>query len=95
VGPPTAQALTEEERRELAAAFAALPSLHRPILRGRLRGVSFLDGMLNTALTSTVNPDEPPPPRPRKSARRLIAKLAKTTSTTQTLPITLARRASV
>jgi hypothetical protein len=56
---PTAHALTEEERRKLAAAFAALPPLHRQVLGERLRGVSFLDGMPNTALTSTVNPDEP------------------------------------
>ncbi len=59
-GPqPTAHALTAEERGKLAAAFAALPPLHRRILRERLRSVSFLDGMPNTALTSPVNPDEP------------------------------------
>jgi hypothetical protein len=59
---PTAHALTEAERLKLAAAFAALPPLHRRILGERLRSVSFLDGldgMPNTALTSTVNPDEP------------------------------------
>ncbi len=56
---PTAHALTGEERRRLAAAFAALPPLHRRILGGRLRSVSFLDAMPNTALTSPVNPDEP------------------------------------
>ncbi|MDG3008101.1 hypothetical protein [Paludisphaera mucosa] len=59
-GPaPTAHALTDAERRKLSAAFAALPPLHRRILGERLRSVSFLDGMPNTALTSTVNPDEP------------------------------------
>jgi hypothetical protein len=61
-GPaPTAHALTQEERRQLAAAFAALPPLHRRILSERLRSVNFLDGMPNTALTSTVNPGEPFP----------------------------------
>jgi hypothetical protein len=33
--------------------------LHRRILLERLRGVSFLDGMPNTALTSPVNPNDP------------------------------------
>jgi hypothetical protein len=49
----------EKEHLQLAAAFAALPPLHRKILSERLRSVSFLDGMPNTALTSTVNPGEP------------------------------------
>jgi hypothetical protein len=56
---PTAHDLTAMERRKLSTAFAALPPLHRRILGERLRSVSFLDGMPNTALTSTVNPDEP------------------------------------
>jgi hypothetical protein len=56
---PTAHALTRAERRRLSAAFAALPPLHRRVLGQRLRSISFLDGMPNTALTSTVNPDEP------------------------------------
>ena len=61
-GPaPTPHALTDAERAKVAAAFAALPPLHRRILAERLRGESFLDGMPNTALTSTVNPDEPDP----------------------------------
>lgn len=55
---PTSHALTEKERRKLASAFAALPPLHRRILGERLRSVSFLDNMPNTALTSTINPDE-------------------------------------
>jgi hypothetical protein len=58
-GPaPTAHILTKLEQSKLAAAFAALPPLHRRILTERLRSVSFLDGMPNTALTSTINPDE-------------------------------------
>ncbi len=56
---PTAHALTAAERRKLLAALAALPPLHRRVLGERLRGLSFLDGMPNTALTSPVNPDEP------------------------------------
>jgi hypothetical protein len=56
---PTAHALTETERRRLSAAIAALPPLHRRVLAERLRSLSFLDGMPNTALASTVNPDEP------------------------------------
>jgi hypothetical protein len=56
---PSAHALTEAERRKLSGAFLALPPVHRRVLGERLRTVSFLDGMPNTALTSTVNPDEP------------------------------------
>jgi hypothetical protein len=56
---PTHHPLTKSERLQLSAAFAALPPLHRRILSERLRCVSFLDGMPNTALTSTVNPGEP------------------------------------
>jgi len=59
VPAPTAHSLTQDEQRKLAAAFAALPPLHRRVLGERLRRVSFLDGMENTALTSTVNADEP------------------------------------
>lgn len=56
---PTAHTLTAVEQRKLSTAFATLPPLHRRILGERLRSVSFLDGMPNTALTSTVNPEEP------------------------------------
>jgi hypothetical protein len=56
---PTAHVLTDDERLKLANAFASLPPLHRRVLGERLRTVSFLDGMPNTALTSTVNPGEP------------------------------------
>lgn len=55
---PTPHTMTPAENRKLSAAFAALPPLHRRVLRERLRSVSFLDGMPNTALTSTVNPHE-------------------------------------
>lgn len=56
---PTAHVLTAAERQKVGKAFAALPPLSRRILRERLRSFSFLDRMPNTALTSTVNPDEP------------------------------------
>ena len=52
---PTAHALTAVERHKLSAAFAALPPLHRRVLGERLRSVSFLDGMPNTALTCWRN----------------------------------------
>lgn len=54
---PTPHTLTAAERKQLAAALAALPPLHGRVLQERLRSLSFLDGMPNTALTSTVNPD--------------------------------------
>lgn len=59
MGSPTPHALTDAERRQLDAAVAALPPAHRRILGDRLRTISFLDGMPNTALTSTVNPSDP------------------------------------
>jgi len=55
----TAHILTAVERHKVSRAFAALTPLSHRILRERLRSFSFLDGMPNTALTSTVNPDEP------------------------------------
>lgn len=56
---PTPHALTPDETKSLAAAFASLPPLHQRVLRERLQSISFLDGMPNTALTSPVNPGEP------------------------------------
>lgn len=58
---PTRHVPTEAERQSLARAFAALPPQHQRVLRERLRRISFLDGMPNTALTSTVDPDAPVP----------------------------------
>jgi CubicO group peptidase (beta-lactamase class C family) len=55
---PKAHILTDAERAKLNFAMKSLPPLHQRILKERLRGVSFLDGMPNTALTSTVNSDE-------------------------------------
>ncbi|HEY2157887.1 MAG TPA: hypothetical protein VGH33_19820 [Isosphaeraceae bacterium] len=59
VAAPTAHTLTAEERRKLSAAFAALPPVHQRVPGERLRSVSYVDGMPNTALASTVNRDEP------------------------------------
>lgn len=59
VAAPTPHALTNAERAKLVEAFAALPPLHKQILAAHLRSVNFLDGMPNTALTATVNPNEP------------------------------------
>ena len=55
---PTTHALTPGEQGTLAAAFGALPPLHRRVLADRLASISFLNGMPNTALTSPVNPTE-------------------------------------
>lgn len=52
---PIAHTLTDVERQALARAFAVLPPVHQRVLRERLRRLSFLDGMPNTALTSTVD----------------------------------------
>lgn len=59
MGAPTPHDLTAAERHKLSSAFAALTPLHRRVLGERVRSVSFLDGMPNTGLTSTVNPNEP------------------------------------
>lgn len=54
MGTPTPHVLTDAERQSLARAFTVLPPVHQRVLRERLRRISFLDGMPNTALTSTV-----------------------------------------
>jgi hypothetical protein len=56
---PSVHILTEAERRAFSAALDALPPLHHRVLQERLRAISFLDGMPNTALTMSVNADEP------------------------------------
>ena len=58
---PSAHALTAAERTSLARAFTILPPVHQRVLRERLRRISFLDGMPNTALTSMVDPDAATP----------------------------------
>lgn len=51
---PRSHSLTAAERRLVARALAALPAAHQRVLKERLRRLSFLDNMPNTALTSTV-----------------------------------------
>jgi len=58
---PRAHVLTDAERTSLARAFTTLPPVHQLVLRERLRRISFLDGMPNTALTSMVDPDAATP----------------------------------
>ena len=58
---PSGHVLTDAERQSLARAFATLPPVHQRVLRERLRRISFLDGMPNTALTSTVDPEAATP----------------------------------
>jgi hypothetical protein len=58
---PRAHVLTATERRLVAKAIAALPPVHRRVLKERLRSLSFLDNMPNTALTSAVESTAPDP----------------------------------
>lgn len=56
---PTEHTVTDAEKEKIAAAFAMLPPLHQRILKERLKSISFLDNMPNTALTSAINYEEP------------------------------------
>jgi hypothetical protein len=51
---PREHQITREERAAVAAGFKELPPLHQRILKEHLSGISFLDDMPNTALTSLV-----------------------------------------
>jgi hypothetical protein len=55
---PTEHVLTDAEREKIATAFALLPPLHKRVLKERLKSISFLDNMPNTALTSSFNYEE-------------------------------------
>lgn len=55
---PTAHILTEEEFGIVASAVAALPPLHRQVLKQHLKSISFLDNMPNTALTAPITNKE-------------------------------------
>lgn len=58
---PRQHELTDTETKKVMAALDQLPPLHKKILKERLRYISFLDSMPNTALTSTVdNGDDAP-----------------------------------
>ncbi|MBB3228159.1 hypothetical protein FHW69_002794 [Luteibacter sp. Sphag1AF] len=56
---PTTHVLSDVEMKKLSAAFAMLPPLHQRVLRDRLHSISFLDGLPNNALTSTVESGAP------------------------------------
>ena len=51
---PVEHELNSEEISIVNAAFNTLPILHQRILKERLEGISFLDNMPNTALTSRI-----------------------------------------
>lgn len=51
---PTQHKLTNEEKQIVVKAFAALPPMHRRVLKQHLKSISFLDNMPNTALTSRI-----------------------------------------
>ena len=51
--------LTKIERGKLENALAGLPPFHKRVLKDRLRSISFVNGMPNSALTSTINYDDP------------------------------------
>jgi len=55
---PTEHVLTAMDRKKIDSAFALLPPLHQRVLKERLKSISFLDNMPNTALTSTLNYEE-------------------------------------
>ncbi len=55
---PTEHVLTAEDQKKIATAFALLPPLHQRVLKERLKSISFLDNMPNTALTSMFNYEE-------------------------------------
>lgn len=52
---PTEHVLTDAERKKIDSAFTLLPPLHQRVLKERLKSISFLDNMPNTALTSSLN----------------------------------------
>jgi hypothetical protein len=55
---PHEHQLTDAEKKQIARILAALPPLHKKVLAEHLEGISFLDDMPNTALTSLVGPDD-------------------------------------
>ena len=55
---PTEHILTDAERKKIDSAFTLLPPLHQRVLKERLKSISFLDNMPNTALTSSFNAEE-------------------------------------
>lgn len=54
---PKPIALNDLEQQKLSEAISILPPLHQSVLKQRLRSISLVADMPNTALTSAVNPD--------------------------------------
>jgi hypothetical protein len=50
--------LDEQNQQKLIDAISILPPLHQSVLKQRLRSISLVTDMPNTALTSAVNPDD-------------------------------------
>ncbi|MBX3419029.1 MAG: hypothetical protein KF851_15600 [Pirellulaceae bacterium] len=50
--------LNEQDQQKLIDAISILPPLHQSVLKQRLRSISLVTDMPNTALTSAVNPDD-------------------------------------
>lgn len=55
---PKPYELTDDDRQQLVAAIAILPPLHQAVLKQRLRRISLLNDMPNTALTSEIDSTE-------------------------------------
>ena len=56
---PEKYSLSDADRQQIMVAISTMPPLHQQVLSHRLRSLSFVNNMPNTALTSTVNPNEP------------------------------------
>jgi hypothetical protein len=56
---PKPYTLNEQDQQRLVEAISILPPIHQSVLKQRLRRISLVTDMPNTALTSAVNPDEP------------------------------------
>ena len=58
---PTSYVLSDADRRQISAAFAALPPLHRRVLQERLRSLVFFEGVAQTGLALPLERDAPYP----------------------------------
>jgi hypothetical protein len=56
---PKEHMLTAVEKQVVMAAFKALPRLYQAVLKDHLQSISFMDDMPNTALTASLNPEDP------------------------------------
>jgi hypothetical protein len=56
---PKEHVMTAAEKQVVASAFKMLPALYKSILKDHLQSISFMDDMPNTALTASLNPDDP------------------------------------